>query len=249
MTVAPIASPQQQASAAQAAADNAASGISTAAGGATGTSSAAQQVSTNALQSLSGNFSDFLHLLMTQLQNQDPTSPLDTNQFTSQLVQFAGVEQQINTNTSLGQLIQLTQGGEMMQGSAMVGKQVVVQSDHIPLQKGSGTVQFTASGPGPVAIAIYSDSGQKIRDVSLTATQGTNTWTWDGTDDNGNSVPDGSYRIAVMGGNADGSTTALPFEVIGTATGVQKAAGGGDMQLELGALSVNFSAVQSVVNE
>ena len=53
------------------------------------------------LQSLSSNFSDFLGMLMTQLQNQDPTSPMDSNQFTSELVQFSGVEQQINTNTSL----------------------------------------------------------------------------------------------------------------------------------------------------
>ena len=62
-----------------------------------------------ALTALSGNFGDFLKLLMTQLQHQDPTSPLDTNQFTSELVQFSAVEQQINTNTSLTKLIQLTQ--------------------------------------------------------------------------------------------------------------------------------------------
>ena len=77
-------------------------------------------------------------MLMTQLQNQDPTSPMDTNQFTTELVQFSSVEQQINTNTSLTQLIQLTQAGEMMQASAMTGKQVTVTSDHVPLQNGKG---------------------------------------------------------------------------------------------------------------
>ena len=77
-------------------------------------------------------------MLMTQLQNQDPTSPMDTNQFTSELVQFSSVEQQINTNTSLTQLIQLTQGGEVMQASAMTGKQVTASSDHVPLQNGTG---------------------------------------------------------------------------------------------------------------
>ena len=88
--------------------------------------------------SLSSNFNDFLSMLMTQLQNQDPTSPMDTNQFTSELVQFSSVEQQINTNTSLTQLIQLTQAGEVMQASAMTGKQVTVSSDHVPLQNGTG---------------------------------------------------------------------------------------------------------------
>src|SRR2546421_564140 len=79
----------------------------------------AAQAGSPALNSLSANFGDFLKLLMTQLRNQDPTSPLDTNQFTTELVQFASVEQQINTNSSLTQLIQLTQAGEVMQGSAM----------------------------------------------------------------------------------------------------------------------------------
>ena len=115
----------------------------------------AAQTGQLALNSLSSNFSDFLSLLMTQLQNQDPTSPLDTNQFTSELVQFSSVEQQINTNTSLTQLIQLTQAGEVMQASAMTGKQVTVSSDHVPLQNGKGTIQFTTPAAEPVDIAIY----------------------------------------------------------------------------------------------
>ncbi|HTW28990.1 MAG TPA: flagellar hook capping FlgD N-terminal domain-containing protein, partial [Acetobacteraceae bacterium] len=81
--------------------------------------SAASQTTNNALSSLDGNFTDFLNMLMTQLQNQDPTSPMDSDQFTSELVQFASVEQQIDTNQSLTSLIQLTQGSEVIQGSQM----------------------------------------------------------------------------------------------------------------------------------
>src|SRR6185503_3602016 len=124
---------------------------------------AAQQTGSAALNSLSANFGDFLKLLMTQLQNQDPTSPLDTNQFTSELVQFSSVEQQINTNTSLTQLIQLTQAGEVMQASAMTGKQVTVTADHLSLQNGKGLIKFTAPANEPVGIEIYSDSGAKLR--------------------------------------------------------------------------------------
>src|SRR5690349_17884359 len=119
---------------------------------------AATQTGNTALNSLSANFGDFLQLLMTQLRNQDPSSPLDTNQFTSELVQFSQVEQQINTNSSLTQLIQLTQAGEIMQGSSMTGKHVTVSSDHVPLQNGQGTIQFTAPAAEPVDIAIYNDS-------------------------------------------------------------------------------------------
>ena len=98
---------------------------------------------------------------MTQLQNQDPSSPMDTNQFTSELVQFAGVEQQINTNTNLTQLIQLTQASELMQSAAMIGRPVTVQSDQMALQNGSGALAFTAPAAEPAAIAIYNDAGTK----------------------------------------------------------------------------------------
>ena len=73
------------------------------------TSSSTSSSSSSALSSLDSNFQDFLSMLMTQLQNQDPTSPMDTNEFTSELVQFSSVEQQINTNSNLEQLITLTQ--------------------------------------------------------------------------------------------------------------------------------------------
>lgn len=200
--------------------------------------------SNSSLAGLSSNFGDFLNLLMTQLQNQDPTSPLDTNQFTSELVQFSSVEQQIQTNSSLTQLIQLTQAGEIMQSSAMLGRQVTVNSDHVPLQDGKGTVQFTAPAAEPVTIAVYYDSGVKIRDASVSAVKGSNTWTWDGTDNTGKTVADGSYLVTVDGAGSGGGTTALPFTVTGTATGVQSQ--NNAVQLQLGALTVGFDAVQSV---
>src|ERR1035438_5451758 len=114
---------------------------------------------TDPLSSLSSNFSDFLNLLMTQLRNQDPSSPMDANQFTSELVQFSSVEQQINTNTSLSQLIQLTQTADVTQSAAILGKQVTVQSNQIPLQNGSGTLNFNASAAGPASITLQDTNG------------------------------------------------------------------------------------------
>lgn len=217
----------------------------TAAATATGTT-AASQTGSAALNSLSANFGDFLQLLMTQLRNQDPSSPLDTNQFTSELVQFSQVEQQINTNSSLTQLIQLTQAGEVMQGSSMAGKRVTLASTQVPLQNGKGTVQFTAPAVEPVAITISSASGATIYRGTVKAAQGSNTWTWNGTDSSGHSLPDGVYGVAVSGSNVDGSSSPLTFSVVGTATGVQSQ--GTSMQLKVGALTVPFSAVQSVGN-
>ena len=201
---------------------------------------------TNPLVALSSNFGDFLQMLMTQLQNQDPTSPMDTNEFTSELVQFSGVEQQINTNSSLSQLIQLTQGSEVMQAAAMDGKKVTVQSSQVALQNGSGTLNFTTGTAAPVAIAITNASGQVVYSTALTSTAGQNTWTWNGQDNKGNQLPDGVYSAAIETGNASGGATSVPFTVTGTATGVQSLGSG--VQLQLGALTVPFSAVQSVGN-
>ncbi|MDA8048608.1 MAG: flagellar biosynthesis protein FlgD [Rhodospirillales bacterium] len=247
-----LASVAAQQSNALAAANAAAAAAATPSSGTTGTTSttasaaAAAAAGNTALSSLTSNFGDFLNLLMTQLQNQDPTSPMDTNQFTSELVQFASVEQQISTNSALTELISLTQSGQLMQSSAMVGKQVLLNSATLPLQNGSASLQFTASAAEPVAIAIYNASGQQVYDASLNATAGTNTWTWNGTDNYGNQMPDGGYTVAVEGANPDGSTAALPFSVQGTVTGVQTSPAG-SLELQLGATAAPFSAVQQVL--
>ncbi len=205
--------------------------------------SAAPSTKTAALSSLTSNYNDFLKLLITQLQHQDPTSPMDTNQFTSQLVQYSSVEQQINTNASLTQLIQLTQGGEILQSSSLVGKPVTVASDHITLQGGKGAVHFDTGTSQPVSIGVYTDAGVKLRDAALTSQPGHNTWAWDGKDSQGNVVPDGAYRT-VATTQLGGATQDLPFTISGTATGVQKS--GNALKVELGALKVDLSAVQSV---
>src|SRR5258708_1032428 len=119
----------------------------------------------NSLAKLSSNFGDFLNLLMTQLKNQDPSSPMDANSFTTELVQFSSVEQQINTNASLNTLIQLTQAGDVSQATAVVGKQVMVQSPQIPLQSGSGTLVFTAATAEPPTITVKNAAGGTLQQV------------------------------------------------------------------------------------
>src|SRR5215831_9538197 len=80
-------------------------------------------------QTIAGNFNTFLQLLTTQLKNQNPLSPLDTNQFTQQLVEFAGVEQQINMNTQLGSLISLQQTAQATNALNFVGAPVAVNGN------------------------------------------------------------------------------------------------------------------------
>jgi len=200
----------------------------------------------SALDSLSGNFQDFLGMLMTQLQNQDPTSPLDTNQFTSELVEFSGVEQQINTNNAMTQLISLTQSGQLLQSSAMVGKTVAVSTSQMPLQNSSGSLTFTDPTAGTAEITITNAAGTKVLDTTVAATAGSNTWTWNGQDSKGNTQPDGAYNVTVTGTNAAGTAASLPFTVSGTVTGVVE--NGGTLDVQMGAQTAAFSTVQSVSN-
>jgi flagellar basal-body rod modification protein FlgD len=231
----------------QAAAANQSSAAA-AASSSSGTSSAASSATgTNALQSLASNFNNFLSLLTTQLQNQDPTSPMDTDQFTQELVQFTGVQESVSTNSSLSSLISLTQGSEVLQSSQVVGQQATVSASQIALQNGTGEVSFTAPNAEPVQIAVVNSAGQPIVDATVNAQSGSNTWTWNGKDNNGNTVPDGAYGIALETGSSGSSATAVPFSVVGTATGLTNSSSG--MTLDMGALAVPLSSVQSIAKQ
>ena len=200
----------------------------------------------NPLSTLSSNFGDFLSLLMTQLQNQDPTTPMDANTFTTELVQFSSVEQQIDTNSSLTTLIQLTQAGSLIQSAAMVGKAVAVQSNQLVVQNGQAGLQFTSPAAEPVSIAITNAAGGPVFSTTVSAASGANSWSWNGQNSSGNTVPDGLYGVTVQGATAGGTAGAVPFDVTGTATGVTSVAG--TLNLQVGALSVPFSSVQAVGN-
>src|SRR3984893_11054067 len=117
--------------------------------------------STN-LGNIAGNFNAFLTLLTTQLQHQDPLSPLDTNQFTQQLVQFASVEQQINMNTSLSTLISLQQTAQATSALGFIGATVVVSGNSAQLVNGQATWNYTIASPATATINISNASGQLV---------------------------------------------------------------------------------------
>jgi len=183
---------------------------------------------------------------MTQLQNQDPTSPMDTTTFTSELVEFAGVQQQIDTNTNLGSLISLTQGEETLQGSAMIGKTVDLNSGTLALQNGSGTIDYTAAEANePISLTVTNSSGQTVFSTSFDSSQsGTNSYTWHGQDNSGDQLADGAYTISMQGTLGSASPTNVTFTTLGTVTGVINS--GGTIELNVGSLTVPLSSVQSV---
>jgi flagellar basal-body rod modification protein FlgD len=202
------------------------------------------QPETNAAATLTGNFNNFLKMLMTQLRNQDPTSPMDTNEFTRELVQFSSVEQQIATNTSLTRLIELTQAGGVMQSAAMIGRKVTVDSALMPLQGGLGALRFELPADQTVRIAVLTEKGAPITEAAVSGKRGENGWNWDGKDANGKTLPDGVYRVSVMTQDTSGTSRAVAHQVIGVATGVES--DGTAVALRMGALRVPMASVRSV---
>ena len=142
---------------------NAISNVSTTTSSTSSASSTAQAANSTASQQLAGNFDTFLQLLTTQLQNQNPLDPLDTNQFTQQLVEFAGVEQQINMNTNLQTLISMQQTSEATSALQLVGSTVTVGGQTATLSNATGSSaiwNLTAASPATANLTITNSSGQ-----------------------------------------------------------------------------------------
>src|SRR3954470_5058499 len=170
---------------------SAASAAGQAAASATGKSRDAQKT-------LSSNFDTFLTLLTTQLKNQDPTSPMDSNQFTQQLVQFSQVEQQINTNDNLKTLIGqgASQAGTF--ASAYLGKKVSVTNGNASLSNGSAIWTYNlGTASSTTALSISDANGRTVYSAAGEIGSGQHAFNWNGKDSNGNTLADGTYKLTV----------------------------------------------------
>jgi flagellar basal-body rod modification protein FlgD len=151
-----------------------------------------------ATASLADNFDTFLLLLTTQLRNQDPLEPLSSNEFTAQLVQFAGVEQSITTNKNLEALIALNWAA--MSGSAIgyLGQNVTLSSDKAALSNGSAEWSYTLGGAAKtVTLTVTDETGRIVYAGEGAKEAGQHKFAWDGRDNGGVMLPDGKYTLTV----------------------------------------------------
>ena len=156
------------------------------------------QTGDDALKSLGGDYSNFLTLLTTQLKNQDPLSPMDTTQFTQQLVQFSAVEQQINGNKKLDQLIGLQATANAYGAVGFVGTTIAADSNDVPLQNKKAKFDYTIDkSAGTATLKILNSAGNVVMLKQVDGTVGTHPVEWDGTDYFGNQLPDGKYTVSV----------------------------------------------------
>jgi flagellar basal-body rod modification protein FlgD len=164
---------------------------------------------------LADNFQTFLTLLTTQLKNQNPLDPLDTNQFTQQLVQFAQVEQQLKSNDQLAALVSLQQTAQTTQALNFVGATAVVDGSTTALA--NGTARWTINAPKPVTanVIVRNSTGQTVFSGNYTVSTGNQVFQWDGRGNDGTQWPDGNYTISVNATDASGQPTAISTQIEG----------------------------------
>lgn len=188
------------------------------------TAIAQQNRTTNTSTQLAQDFDSFLTLLTTQLQNQDPLSPLDTNQFTQQLVSFAGVEQQINSNQKLDSLVQMQLSNVFSSALGYVGLDVHYLSSELSYGgTGGATVNYSlADAAAANQINIYDESGTLVYSAQGDTGAGAHEFAWDGKSTGGKVMPAGNYTIKIdaldSAGDSVDSTVVVPGRVRGVET-------------------------------
>jgi flagellar basal-body rod modification protein FlgD len=201
----------------------------------------------DAMAQLSGNFNTFLTLLTNQLKNQDPTAPMDSNQFTQQLVQFSQVEQQINTNDSLKTLISqgTSQAGTF--AANYLGKHVSVTSGQASLSNGQANWSYNLGTTAASAVlTVTNANGAVVYNGAGTTNAGTNSFSWNGTDNNGNRVADGTYKLSVAAKDSGGADVTSSVASAGIVNQIDMTSG--SPQLVIGSMEVPLSSIAAVMN-
>jgi flagellar basal-body rod modification protein FlgD len=196
---------------------------------------------------LAGNFDTFLTLLTTQLQNQDPLNPMDSNQFTQQLVEFSQVEQQINTNDNLKTLINQGTSQTGAYAVSYLGKAVTVSNGNAPLADSKAVWNYNLGTTAAQSVLSVTDAnGQVVYTGAGETASGNHTFTWDGTGTNGANLPDGTYKLTVTANAADGTTVASQVSSTGVVSEVDMT--GATPQLLVGPMSVSLSDISGVLS-
>jgi flagellar basal-body rod modification protein FlgD len=198
---------------------------------------------------LNGDYTSFLTLLTTQLQNQDPLSPMDTNAFTSQLVEMNGVQQQLLTNSLLQQLVSSSTGvGSVGNAVSMIGKSVTATTPTATMQNGQVSWTYNLNSAATAATVQVLDANNNVvwSGAAPSTAAGPTNFTWNGQTTTGVTATTGTYTLKVTANDANMLPIDNTITVSGTVTGVSTL--NGATQLNLGATVVPYSSVSNVQN-
>jgi len=212
-------------------------------GGTTGNGIQPRGIASN--QQIAGNFNQFLTLLTTQLKNQNPLSPMDTNQFTQQLVQFAQVEQQIKSNDRLDAIASSAKDSGTASLSGYIGKTVAADGATSELGSSGATWSLSvprASSRATITIRDGKDNVVGVQNQHLSA--GTQDFSWDGRTSSGLKAAAGLYTIKVDAVDSSGQKMIVDTAVGGKVDGIDLA--GSTPTLMVGKRRVTTSTIKQV---
>jgi flagellar basal-body rod modification protein FlgD len=213
---------------------------------ATSTTQTTSTASTTGRTSLANNFETFLTLLTAQLRNQDPLSPLDSKDFTNQLVQFSGVEQQLKTNDLLASLTENTKLSAGATAVAYLGKEATANTSIATIEAG-GSANWNYELPRDaqdVSLRVLDSAGRVIATANGEATRGAKTFNWDGKDQSGRAVSAGTYRLEAVATGADGQSITAAVSRSGLITGVDLS--GATPSVTIAGASVPLSSIVKI---
>lgn len=196
-------------------------------------------------KSIADNFDTFLNLLTAQLKNQNPLDPLDTNQFTEQIVQFTSVEQQLKTNEYLEALTLSAQNASNTEAVTFIGKHITATGANASLSSGSATWGYEASRTASdTTITIRDSLGSVVHTEERSLSSGSGQYIWDGKDGSGNQFPDGNYSVTINAKDSNGNHVPVTTQITGLVTGVDLS--GTDPILITAGAEVKLSSITSV---
>jgi flagellar basal-body rod modification protein FlgD len=224
----------------------------TGAAGSSGSAGSGAASGTGSTNSTTLGGADFLTLMLAQLKNQDPTSPVDSNTFLTQLAQLSEVQGITSLNTSFGALSSSLTSNQALQASSLLGHQALVSSSTATLAA-KGTVTGAVNVPqttSQVVLSISDSTGALVGQINLGAqSAGLASFTWNGTEGNGSQAPPGQYTLSAQYAGAAAGGTAATTLVNGTVESVSMGAGSAGLTVNVaGVGSVPFSSVQQISN-
>ena len=178
---------------------------------------------TSASQQNAANQNQFLTLLIAQLKNQDPTSPMDTEAMSAQLAQFSMVEEAIKTNTLLEQLVANNNSSKSLTAINYLGKQVTYGGDQTYFN-GQTNASWNAQSPqssNNVTVSIYNESGTLVQQQTTSFTAGSNQYSWDGVTSTGKKAAPGNYRVVFDAKDGSGQPITVTTASEGVVTAIR----------------------------
>jgi flagellar basal-body rod modification protein FlgD len=198
---------------------------------------ATNSTATGSSTGLNADFTMFLKLLTTQMQNQDPLSPMDTTQYTQQLVQYSQVEQSMSQTSTLKDILSTLGTQNLTQASSLIGHAVEADSNVAGLTA-SVPAQWNWTTPrdATTVVATISDASGKVVDTrTVSVTGSTGTLGWDGETSSGRQMEAGKYSLSIKALDSSGTELTSSVRSIGTVS---------DVQLDNGAILVTVNGNQ-----